>query len=514
MKNFSFWNHPWALSVAAAILLSLSFPPFDLAVFQIPAFVFLFRLTALSNSTRQLIYYAYPSFVLWNVAVTYWLMMATIAGGLAAILANALLMVIPLVFIRKLFTSKINPFLAAFFAASFWVTYEFLHHNWDLAWPWLALGNGWANSTSVIQYISFTGIWGVSFWIIITAALVFQYLTTKQKPLLYSGLTIFLIFPLLSVLSLLSYQPDKQNPVEVAIVQPNSDSYQDYGGLSSLDELVHKLLSLSGDAVTADTDVLIWPENALDANLPFENYHFTRIKDSLDTWNTSLITGTGYVDFYDLENRPDVFRQSANGRAYNIYNSAFHLQPDQPNELYKKGKLVPIVERMPFVEFLQRIDVLNLVDWGTNSGYGLGTETKVFDVNNQKTPALICYDSVFPGWVNKFVNQGAGFITIITNDGWWGNSSGHVQHFAYARLRAIEHRQWVARSANNGISGIIAPDGGIVKETEYWTEAAFSHTIYSTNQKTVYSSFGDWLGLLLTAASALGLVWLRVLKED
>src|SRR5690554_5583504 len=147
MKNFSFWNHPWALSVAAAILLSLSYPPFDLAVFQIPAFVFLFRLTALSNSTRQLIYYAYPSFVLWNVAVTYWLMMATIAGGLAAILANALLMVIPLVFIRKLFTSKINPFLAAFFAASFWVTYEFLHHNWDLAWPWLALGNGWANST-------------------------------------------------------------------------------------------------------------------------------------------------------------------------------------------------------------------------------------------------------------------------------------------------------------------------------------------------------------------------------
>lgn len=514
MKNFSFWNYPWALSLSAAILLSLSFPPFDLAVLQIPAFIFLFRLAVLSNSTRQLIYYAYPSFVLWNLAVTYWLMMATVAGGLAAILANALLMVIPLVFIRKLFLYKMGSFLTAFLAASFWVTYEFLHHNWDLSWPWLTLGNGWANITGVIQFISFTGVWGISFWIIITAALFFQYISGKQKSLLFGGLTLFLIFPLFSAISLLSYQQNEQNPVEVAIVQPNSDSYEDFGGLSSLDELVQKLLTLSGDAVTPDTDVLIWPENALDANLPFENYHFSRIKDSLDTWNTSLITGTGYVDFYDLQDQPEVFRQSSNGNAYNIYNSAFHLRPDQPNALYKKGKLVPIVERMPFVEFLQRIDVLNLVNWGANSGYGLGTEATVFEVNDQKTPALICYDSVFPGWVNKFVNQGAGFITIITNDGWWGNSSGHIQHFAYARLRAVEHRQWVARSANNGISGIIAPDGGIELETEYWTEAAFSHTIYSTDKKTVYSTFGDWLGLLLTATSVFGFVWLRVQKKD
>ncbi|MEX0904769.1 MAG: apolipoprotein N-acyltransferase [Balneolaceae bacterium] len=513
MKSFSFWNHSWALSVSAALLLSLSFPPFNLSVLQVPAFVILFRLAVISNSSRQLIYFAYPSFVLWNLLTTYWLMMATVAGGLAAILANALLMLIPLLLIRKLFLSNMNSFLAAFLAASFWVTYEFLHHNWDLSWPWLTLGNGWANITGAIQFISFTGVWGISFWIMLTASLLFLYIREKKKSLLYGGISVFLAFPLLSVLLLTTQQQETANPVDVTIIQPNSDSYEDFGGLSSADELITKLLTLSAEAYTPETDVLIWPENALDSNLPFDHYHFNRIRDSLDTWNTSLITGTGFVDYYDEDNRPPVFRESVNG-TYNVYNSAFHLHPDQPNKVYKKGKLVPIVERLPFVETFQRLDALNWVDWGVSAGYGLGTEATVFDLNGHKTPALICYDSVFPGWVNKFVNRGAGFLTIITNDGWWGKSNGHIQHFAYARLRAIEHRKWIARSANNGISGIIGPDGRIHKETEYWTEDAFSHTIYSTDSMTIYSEFGDWLGFLLTISTLAGLTRLRMVGKD
>src|SRR5699024_3395289 len=111
--------------------------------------------------------------------------------------------------------------------------------------------------------------------------------------------------------------------------------------------------------------------------------------------------------------------------------------------------------------------------------------------------ALICYDSVYPGWVRQFVQKGAGFVSIITNDGWWGHSSGHLQHFAYARLRAIALQRWVVRSANNGISGIIAPDGSVKVQTDYWTRTAFRHEVRILHELTFYARWGDWLAILM-----------------
>ncbi|PKD45074.1 apolipoprotein N-acyltransferase [Rhodohalobacter barkolensis] len=513
MNKNRFWDQPWVLSITASILLSLSFPPFDLSILQIPAFVFLFRVAIISRSVREVIYYTYPAFVLWNLFVTYWLMMATVAGGVAAILANAALMLIPLLLIRKLFKSDLNPIVTSFFAAAIWVSYEFLHHNWDLAWPWLTLGNGWSNLINVIQYISVTGAFGISFWVVFTSALLYNYIVEPVKPILYSAIIIFFAFPLFSIFSMIMQTQEQGEPLEVAIIQPNSDSYQNFGGMGSLDNLIEKLLRLSGETVTESTDLLIWPENAVDAALPLDNRYFDVISDSLESWNTTLITGSGYVEYYSEENRPEVVKETSSGRIYNIFNAALHFNSSAEAEIYRKGKLVPIVERFPFVEFFQTIDLFNWIDWGSLMGYGLGEEANNFNVNGAQTPALICYDSVFSGWVNQFVQNGAGFLTIITNDGWWGDSNGHNQHFAFARLRAIEHRKWIARSANNGISGIISPDGKIQFETEYWTEDAFTFTIYNRQIPTFYSAYGDWFSYVMLLSSFLGIGFLEIRKR-
>lgn len=505
MNKNIFWNNPWYLTITAAIFLSLAFPPINLAILQIPAFILLFRVALISKSSRQMILYAYPCFVLWNLFTTYWLMMADLTAGVAAILANAVLMLIPLWLARKMFLSKLNPILASFLAAAFWVSYEFLHHNWDLAWPWLTLGNAWSNLTGAIQYISVTGVWGISFWVVFTAALTYQYIQTKSKYLLKSSLLIFLVFPVFSVLAMIVSVSPEGEPVEVVIVQPNSDSYTDYGGMDSLDELLSKLLRLTGDAVSNDTDVVIWPENAVDSSLTLNNGFTRRIQDSLKVWNTDLITGTGFLNYYENGKTPVLTRGTADGRSYNVYNAAFHLQPRERTRFYEKGKLVPVVERFPFVNFFHNLDHYEWINWANLAGYGLGTEAKLFNINGAKTPALICYDSVFPGWVNQFVNNGADFITIITNDGWWGDTSGHSQHFAYARLRAMEHRKWIARSANNGISGIISPDGKVQHQTEYWTEDAFSFTIFKSDKETFYTAYGDWLAYLMLIFSFLGI---------
>ena len=82
---------------------------------------------------------------------------------------------------------------------------------------------------------------------------------------------------------------------------------------------------------------------------------------------------------------------------------------------------------------------------------------------------IICYESIYGEFVAKQANQGADFLCILTNDGWWGDSPGHAQHFSFAKLRAIENRKWVARSANTGISGFIDEKGNVIQKTSYWT---------------------------------------------
>lgn len=513
-KNFAarLWDRPWVLSFSASVLLALSFPPFDLAILQIPAFLCLFRIGSISETKREVILYAYPSFVLWNLFTTYWLMMATVAGGIAAILANAALMLIPLLLIRRFQQSELRPMLSAFFSATIWVSYEFLHHNWDLSWPWLTLGNAWSNLTGVIQYISVTGVYGISFWVVFTSALFYALIQNLiNRKLLILAVTALLIFPFFSILSMITMNYPDEESIHVTIVQPNSDSYQRHGGEASLNDLVDKLLRLSNEARTEETDVIIWPENALDTSLRVTSPQFDVIRDSLESWDTSLITGLGLIEIYqDDEERPAVVRESNGGSIYNIYNAALFLNPNKHTEVYKKGRLVPIVERFPFVAFFQKVDIFEWIDWGSIVGYGLGRDPTVFSVDNHPTPALICYDSVFPGWVNQFANAGAGFLTIITNDGWWGDSNGHKQHFAYARLRAIEQRMWIARSANNGISGIISPDGKVQKKTEYWTEDAFTFTIYNSSHDTFYSRTGDWLGYLSLISIVFGFIGVRV----
>lgn len=507
------WNRPWILAIAASVLLALSFPPFDIAILQIPAFLCLFRIGFICETKREVILYAYPSFVLWNLFTTYWLMMATIAGGLAAILANAALMLIPLLLIRQFQQSNFHPVLSSFLAASIWVSYEFLHHNWDLSWPWLTLGNAWSNLTGVIQYISVTGVLGISFWVVFTSALLFSYIThSKNRPLLICAVTVFLLFPTFSMLSFMTMHYADEEKVEVTIVQPNSDSYISYGGEGSLDNLLNKLLRLSAEGKMEETDVIIWPENAVDSWMRYNSPQLEVIRDSLQIWDASLITGLGLIEDHNInsQDRPEVVRQFTNGSIYSVFNAALFFQSNQETEVYRKGRLVPIVERFPFVTYFQRLDVFDWVDWGSIVGYGLGLEPTLFTIKEGvQTPALICYDSVFPGWVNQFAHEGAGFLTIITNDGWWGDSAGHVQHFAYARLRAIEQRMWIARAANNGISGIISPDGKVQKDTEYWTEDAFSFTIYNSDYQTFYNQFGDWLGYMSLLTVVFGFIGVR-----
>ena len=500
-------ENKWWVSISAGILLGLSFPPINLSILVFPAFVLLFHLNKLTNSYKELAYVSYPAFVIWNLITTYWLMMASLAAGIAAILANAVLMTIPLCigkFAEKRFSSAWVVVLVQAFS---WVGYEYFHHNWDLGWPWLTVGNAWANYPSLVSYISITGMLGISFWVLFTSALLYRAWYHKQNTIRYAALSTLLIFPVLSfVVQLSKSSTQDEGQTTVTIVQPNFDSYHRFGGYESQDVALDIALSVSDSARTSNTQLIIWPENSVDTYLRDRSLYKQRIADSAYAWNTDVLFGSGYEERY-TDDLPTMYRERASGAKYNVFNVANYINTQNESQIYKKRSLVPIVERMPFVHFLAAIDVFEWVDWGKAAGFGKGTEPVTFsNPSGFVTPGLVCYDSVFPGWVRQFVNEGANFLTVITNDGWWGNTSGHHQHFAYARLRAIEFDRWIARSANNGISGIIAPDGSIKMKTEYWERTGFTYNIGLRSSQTIYAAYGDWLAA--SGSVFVMLVWL------
>jgi apolipoprotein N-acyltransferase len=232
-------------------------------------------------------------------------------------------------------------------------------------------------------------------------------------------------------------------------------------------------------------------------------------------WNTTLVTGATWYHYYDKDGAiPPYSRYTSTGDPYNIFNAALAYYPDQRIETYEKANLVPIVERLPFYGFLSTLPGVQWIRW---MGYGKGSEVVNFSSDGISSPALICYDSVFPDWVRKHVKKGADFIAVITNDGWWGDTSGHTQHFDFARIRAVETHRTVVRSANNGISGMILANGKVAAKTEYWTRTALNLEVPLHTKITLYTRYGDWIGwlsLFFVIAGMLTLIDFRRIKSN
>ncbi|MEO8795646.1 MAG: apolipoprotein N-acyltransferase, partial [Daejeonella sp.] len=133
---------------------------------------------------------------------------------------------------------------------------------------------------------------------------------------------------------------------------------------------------------------------------------------------------------------------------------------------------------------------------GSTGGYGKQDEPSVFYSQSGIGAApVICYESIWGAYVGDYVKKGAQFIAIVTNDAWWGNTSGKDQHLQYAKLRAIETRRWVARSANTGISAFINQRGDIVKQSKWWTATALKADINLNDEITFYVETGDYIAL-------------------
>lgn len=511
------------LSILSGILLAYSWPAIGISYLIFFAWIPLLLiaetfLISRKNYTSLKVYgYAYLSFLIWNVGATWWVKNASFEGALMAFLANSALMagVFTLVFnLRRRF--QVNNSIWLFLP--FWLGAEYLHHDWDLSWPWLTLGNVFAGDIQLIQWYEFTGTGGGSLWILTINILLLQlYRSWTQKQMLKQSIrTIALVLMIPALVSLAMYftWEAKGKTIQVAVVQPNVDPYNMKFNQSTLGTQLDQILRLGASVSDSSTAWLIGPETALarsiDESQLEESQRIQKIREfQVNYPKMNVLIGAETHKVYGSgEKVSSTARTSPDGEIrYDVYNTALNFK--SPMEIYHKSKLVPGVEQMPFPWLFKYIEDF-AIDLGGSSGtLGKQDERTVFkakDGQSNLAPA-ICYESVFGDFMTSYVRNGADFIAIITNDGWWGNTPGHKQHLMYASLRAIENRRDIARSANTGISCFVNQRGEILQAQPYWQEGAIKGDVHLNTGKTLFTITGDLIGKASTFLALLVWIW-------
>lgn len=499
----------------SGILLALAWPTYGFPLLLFFGFVpllyaeFQLRSKVGKHTAWKVFGLAYLSFFIWNIITTYWLYFSTPSGMIFAILANTLLMA--LVFVVYHHIAKRIPFVAAsVFLTTLWICFEYLHLHWQFSWPWLNLGNGFSEYPRWIQWYEYTGNFGGTLWVWLVNLMVFKslllFIRYKEKAILYRGiLKVFLVIGIPIAVSLIiwnTYPSEKnQESIEALILQPNINPYTEK--YTTTDRRVGQLLEqMTNENISDSTKIVIAPETVFADGTEIDKFdnstaHLYGEQILRDHPQTSFLSGISF--FKKIQNKDSVQPQSnfyrPGGFWFNDYNSAFLLSNNHKDQIYHKSKLVVGVETFPYQNILKPVLGDIMIDLGGTVAKKTtqpNREAFTFD-GKLKTAPIICYESVYGEYVNGYIKNGAQFLSIITNDAWWGDTQGHKQHVSYARLRAIETRRDIAQSANNGTSAIINQKGEILKKTDYGKRAVLKGEIHLNNTKTFYVEFGDYI---------------------
>ena len=510
-----FYKNPILLSITSGVMLSLSWPVHGLSFLIFFALIPLFFVEdqiATSSCKRKkirLFGYSFLGFLIWNLGTTWWIVNSSIFGMLFAVICNTSFYAILLSLFH--WSKKRLPLRTAYiFLVTLWIAFEKFHLEWDFSWPWLNFGNVFSEDIHWIQWYEYTGSFGGSLWVLFINIGLFEVLK-KHNPSLKNTLWIKKLSPWLIaisipiVISLLIFQKEKTlTPhIEVLLLQPNIDPYNEKYEREN-DYYFDLMSKMTEDRITDETRYLFTPETYFGSGSgssmkEFKSTSLYRRIDSLLQQHPQmqLITGIQSYNIYRADSLPT---SSANflkkGIWIDYYNSALKMEHSEEPEFYHKSKLVVGVENMPYKSFFRPILGEFLLDLGgtvssraTQDYRGVFGHKKI----DLKTGPVICYESIYGEYITEYVRKGAHFLAIITNDAWWGNTAGHRQLLSYARLRAIENRRSIVRSANTGISAVINSKGEITHKLPYDTKGVLKAKFAPEERITFYTQYGDYI---------------------
>ena len=465
------------------------------------------------HTKRKIFILSYIAFLIWNIVSTWWIWNSTQVGAVLAISINSLLMTLTFL-LYHLVAKRSTQKLSLIFLLAIWLSFEKFHLWWDISWPWLNLGNVFSEKITWIQWYEYTGAFGGSLWVWLLNIIFYiaakEYLTDKNRALLAKRVGIAMLFfaipVVISYYSYINYSEKGLKTADVVVLQPNIDPYEEkyqFSNESTSEAISYFLL----DKLDHKVNFIITPETMFARNILIDELANSAPVNTLKNLflafpQVNWVVGVSLLKF--IEDKKDVTAQS-NYLAekdiwYNDYNSAFLLNYDYFRSdtlpLYHKSKLVVAVENFPYQQILKPILGDMLIDLGgtvalktTQSERSVFTGRETFG----KAAPIICYETVYGEFVTDYIKKGANFLAILTNDAWWGDTQGYKQLLSYTRLRAIETRRSVARSANTGISAFINGRGDILKALPYRDFNTLRCTIALNEEVTFYVRMGDYI---------------------
>jgi apolipoprotein N-acyltransferase len=526
------------LSIFSGLLLWIAWPPTPYTTFFL--FVgFVPMLLAMENiikSTatgkgKKIFNTTFIGFFIWNTLCVYWVYNSLkIIGPLVAApislipyaLGPLLMSTACWLYYRVRLIANRNIALIAL--VCFWIGYEYLHQSWDLNFPWMTLGNGFATSHQWIQWYEYTGVYGGTIWVWTINILLFliyvglqeAHVTAMRKKLVIA-VTLVLVLPLsFSLYRYYTYQ-EQVNPSNVVVAQPNIDPYEKDGTIPVTTQ-IETLTKVSDSLGQTNTEFFIWPETAISDYIDEDQIHssnyYLQVRRFLNKYkNGNVITGGETYRTYPTDVNKTATPMPYGG-FWDHYSSAINIENSDKVQFYHKSRMVPGAESLPFGNALSFLKPVFAHLGGATGNYTPQAEPGVlYSQSGIGTTPVICYESIWGEWVAKSVRHGSQFIAIITNDGWWENTSGKDQHLDYAKLRAIETRRWVCRSANTGISAFINQRGDIVQQSKWWVRTALKQDINLNSDLTFYTQHGDYLPKAASILAVIGIFLIGIKKS-
>jgi len=481
-----------------AALLAASYPPFRLPILSFvaltPAVVLLRELERAGDARRALrLGFGYgflaQGLVLYWLVVALWHFTPLSALGYFATIAVYGLWTAGLFWLVLRIRLRLPslPLWVAF--PLVWTALEWgVGHQGDIRFPWLGLGTSLADAPILIQWADLAGARGATLWLAWCNVMLVDALLLGEGP---RRSFVRRVLPVLtSILLALGYGAWREHSIVlrragvVGLVQPN-EGFKEKWNRARQDSVLANLFALSRRLEDSSRfDLLIWPEAAVPDYFVNRPDWDPAIAQHARTSGTPLLTGGVDAVFYP-------------GGAYDYYNAAFFYDSTGNRSVYPvyhKRYLVPIVERVPFINPRW----LHLKWFG---GFGRGHELPLYATRVGKFGVLICYESIFDDLARGYRREGADFLVNITNDAWYGRTAGPYQHASHLVLRAIETRMGVARAANSGISETVDPLGRVHDATALEVRTAETSTLITSDVTTWYVRLGDWVGMLTVIAT-------------
>lgn len=516
------WSAGYVPALVSGMLLGVSFPSYPFIRLEVLAWIALVPLLLASRNEREFRRFflqVYLAMLVFCSVSIWWISLATLGGGLLTIVAQALFLAVPLLLFFLLMSLRGWRF--ALYALPFlWVGWEWAYIQQDLSFGWLTLGNSQALLTPMIQYADITGVWGISFWVVLFNVLVADLLAPgtgrSRQAALAVALAVMVTGSLLHGWMVLRQDDGHAagRSVSICVVQPNIDPFSKWTRYNSWDLLDIPMRMTDAAVAQSRPDLVLWPETAIPFHILDERFraYLDVLRDRQEQWGAGLLSGFSHIEYTDPADIPGgrtgMYRYDERSGKYTMtYNASLFLsEPDAEPFVYRKMKLVPFAERVPFVEYFPWLERFTLSLAGIRS-WGKGAEYTMMPLTTGSGETvrfmnMICYESIFPGLVAGFVQRGAEFLTLVTNDGWYAKSYGPYQHAAIGRLRCIENRRAMARCANTGLSMFIDRYGRSTADIEWWSRRTLTANLDCETPLTFYTRCPRLVPLLCLGVGA------------